>query len=182
MEGGMDQSSSKKKKSADDMLTVYDNVNSAMLMFNLTEKTLFAMNINAFRSKASQEAAKKPTEPASGDKPSMTCNKTGKTKTIMSYSCAEYICKTESETSYTAIWVYSGGKIIDMPFGSMLGAPPVMYGKSSGINGAVMGIDSYQNGEKKTSMEVTNINEKESLNLATKDFKRQEMPTVSFGQ
>ena len=179
MEGATDQS--KKKKSSDKMINVFDQQASAMLMFNLSEKTVFAMNMNAFRSAASQEASKKPQEQP-GKAPDMKCEKTSKTKTIMGYTCYEYTCRksTDKEGTYTSMWVYSGGKIVDMPFGGVAGTAPGMYGKNIGISGAVMGMDSYKEGEMQTSMVVTEINEKADLTLVSKDFKRQDMPSANF--
>ncbi len=175
-----DQAADNKKKTATKMITVYDNGSNAMLMFNLTEKSLFAMNMNAFRSRESMEAAKQPTDkkPATSD---VSCGKTGKTKTIMGYNCYEWVCKKADAKSYTAMWVNSDVKITDMPFMGG-GKVPSSYGKNTGINGGVLEIDVYENDELTTTMTVTEINTKENLTLVSADYKRQQIPAVNFSE
>lgn len=169
-----------KKKTDTKMISVYDNTNSAMLLFNLTEKSLFAMNLNAFRSRESIEASKNAgTKTPASD--GMNCGKTGKTKTIMGYSCYEYVCRKEGAKSHTAMWINSDVKMGDVPF--MAGRAPSYYGKNYGIEGSVLGIDTYNDNDELTaSMTVTAINQHEDLKLVTADFKRQQMAAANFGQ
>lgn len=167
-----------KKKSDAKIISVYDNGANAMLMFNLTEKSLFAMNINAFRSRESMEAAKQPAEKKTTTN-DMSCGKTGKTKNILGYNCYEWVCKKADAKSYTAMWVNSDVKISDMPFMGG-GKVPSSYGKNTGINGGVLEVDVYENDELTTTMTVTEINTKEDLKLVTADYKRQQIPAVNF--
>ena len=167
---------SSKKKTDTKMISVYDNTSNAMLLFNMTDKSLFAMNMNAFRSRESIEATKKPsTKTATSD---LDCGKTGKTKNIMGYSCYEYVCKKDSSKSRTAMWINSDVKMGDVPF--MMGRAPSYYGKNYSIGGSILEIDAYNdNGELTTTMTVTAINQKEDLTLVTAGYKRQQMPTIN---
>lgn len=167
------------KRADTKIISVYDNAKSALLMFNQTDKTLFAMNTNAFKSRANMEAAKKPSgNTAVKD---MKCSKSGKTKTILGYECYEYVCQKEGSKARSAMWVNSSLKMEDVPF--MMGRMPSYYGKATGITGAILEIDSYnEDGELVTTMTVTEINRNEDLRLVSADYKLQQMPTMNFKQ
>ena len=181
MEGDQSGRSSSKKKAEEKIITVYDNGNAAMLMFNVTKKTLFAMNLNAFRSRESMENdGKTPRSGSSTGKPKNNCTKTGKTKQILGYTCYEYICKKEGdEKSYTQMWMTTDVAMGDMP--ATAGNPAMAHSRSAGIAGAMLEMNSYEDGEIKMSMTVTEINKQETFKLTTADFKRAETPEVRFG-
>jgi hypothetical protein len=176
---GSQMGGNSKKKSSEKIITVFDADSTSMLMYNLTQKSLFGMNMNAFRSKASIEGTGK--KPTSGkNEPSdMKCGKTGKTKTIMGYTCQEYVCKSESRKSSTQMWFTTDLKLNESIYQTGSFAP--LFGNATGIGGAVLEINSYDDdGELATSMTVTDINTKENLKLVTAEFARQQMPAFNF--
>ena len=69
-------------------------------------------------------------------------------------------------------------KIGEVPF--MAGGMPGTYGKSSGVAGTVLEIDSYKDGELTTTMVVTEINEHADLLIKSAEFTLQGMPAVKF--
>lgn len=177
MDGNQMGGSEKKKKGKEEMVTVFDAGTSAMLMYNLTNKTLLAMNMNAFSSKASRERARQNNDKT--EKSDITCGKTGKTKTILGYTCYEYVCKSETKKSKTEMWLTTELKMVEGMYGMVQMA--AIYGNAAGLGGAVLETSHYNDdGELAMSMTVTAINTKETFKLVTADFSQQKIPAFNF--
>ena len=167
------------KKNEEKIITVFDAENALMLIYNLTQKTLLGMNLNAFKSKATIEAEKNKTNSATAES-DFKCDKTGKTKKILGYNCWEMICKSEAKKNSTQMWVTSEIKLN----GSAYSSPNLakIYGSNAGLaGGTVLEINNYnEDGELETSMTVTDINQKENLRLITAEYKRTQFEGVNF--
>jgi hypothetical protein len=175
---GSQMESNNKKKNSDKIITVFDIDSTSMLMYNYTQKTLFGMNINAFRSKESIEGTNKKKQ-SDNEKMDNNCSKTGKTKTILGYTCQEYVCKGENGKTTTQMWFTTELKLDEAVYKTGSMAP--MFNNTNGIGGAVLEINSYDSdGELATSMTVTDINKNENLKIVTSDFARQATPVFNF--
>jgi len=160
----------KKKKKNDEMLMVYDYKANTMLMLNVTDKTGMAININAFMSKENIEKREKGEHPASKTKSSMSCKRTGKTKTIQGYPCEAYICTDEERNTRSEVWITT--KIsINIAQSGARGPMAAYWGSTSSLGGMMMEGHFYKNDVLESSMEVTNINPHADVKVKTTDYK-----------
>ncbi|MBL7719469.1 MAG: DUF4412 domain-containing protein [Flavipsychrobacter sp.] len=160
-----------KKKSKEEMFVIYELVNNYMLMLNVKEKTGMAISMNAFMSgKAIEERNKKLNsgDPKSSD--NINCKKTGKTKSILGYSCEEYICTDEDKHTRSEFWITT--KLPVDVSRAYLQSPYAMYFRNSGkMGGMMMEGNFYKNDELQSTMLVTDVNTSANRKEVMKEYK-----------
>lgn len=160
----------RKKKKNDEMLIIYDYKANTMLMLNMTEKTGMAININAFMSGENIEKREKGGHPAAKTKSSMSCKRTGKTKTIQGYPCEEYICTDEDRNTRSEVWITT--KIpMNIAQSGARGPMAAYWGSTSSLGGMMMEGHFYKDNQLESSIEVTDINPHADMKIKTTDFK-----------
>ncbi|HEY1033147.1 MAG TPA: DUF4412 domain-containing protein [Flavipsychrobacter sp.] len=157
----------KKKKKKDEMFMIYDNKNNSMITLNDDEKTGMAININSFMSADAQ--ARRGQGYDNGPISDVKCNKTGKTKTILGYTCSEYVCIDEERNRKTEVWVTTK---LNIDISQSFARSPYSYlatGKNTG--GFMMEATHYKNNQIESKMEVTNVNESANVTKNISDYK-----------
>lgn len=160
----------RKKKKSDEMLMLYDYKANVMLMLNVTDKTGTAININAFMSKENIEKREQGTQTAGTRKTSVSCKRTGKTKTIQGYTCEEYICTDEEHNTRSEVWVTN--KIsMNLAKGGARGPMAAYWGSTSSLGGMMMEGHFYKNDKLESSMEVTQLDPHANMKVNTTEYK-----------
>lgn len=112
-----------------------------------------------------------PSIPQMPDKDTATvCSKTGKTKKILGYTCAEYICENKGHRLRTELWVADGLKVSLSKGGERTPFSP-LFKESGRVKGLVLSAAMYRNNQPFQKMEVTNLAKKGGLLIKAKDYK-----------
>lgn len=159
-----DMTNNQKSKSA--MLSIYDYAQNAFVMMDKNEKTIMAFTLNAFMSKAAQDKMKSGETLAEKSK-EVYCKKTGKTKQIKGYNCAEYSCTNEAKNTRTEMWVAS--TLFSKEVLSSLKLP--MFSSLTDMpSGMILEATTYKNNQLESKLEVTDINPKANFTQSTTGF------------
>lgn len=159
-------------KNADkNMMVVYDNKKSTMVMVDLQKKTYFAMNISAFKGMEKQMSG-------NSSKPdNIKCSKSGKTKSIQGYSCEEFVCVDNEKDSRGEVWVTD--KIPVDIAQSFKGSPIAAFFDGidgvAGMKGMMMEGKFYEKGELQSSVEIVEINTKSNQSITLSNYKKTDM-------
>lgn len=158
------------------MFTIYDYKNNSSIIFDLQKNTFMALNLNAFMSKENQ--VKRETGNARVNE-NIDCKKTGRTKMLLGYSCAEFICTDDRKGDRREMWIAT--KLPYTVSDALARTMRQRYtGNTQGMNGAVMEQHDYRDDELVREMSITEINPKENLTFPTQDYKYSGIGEVKF--
>ena len=156
------------KKRQDEQFIIYDYVKNAMIMLNEKDKTGMAMNINAFRSKESIEKRNEELKSGKTRESNTSCKATGKTKTILGYNCAEYICYDLDTDTKSEVWIAS--KISFHTKDMDARNPLAAYYRNSAHGGMILQGKFYKEEELTSSIDVTELNTNANYVKKTTDY------------
>lgn len=162
-----------RKRKNDEQFMIYDYKANAMLMLNQTKMTGMAINMNAFMSGEQIKQREQGGKKNKGNTTDRECKKTGKTKTILGYTCFEYVCINEDDQSRSEMWITT-----KLPFdlsktnsGNMAG----YFGHAAGLGGMMMQAKFYKRDQLESELEVTNVDNNANKVINTKDYKFNKM-------
>ncbi len=149
------------------MFSIYDYKNNSSLVFDLKHNTYMAFNLNAFMSKENQ--TRRETGNARVNE-HIECKKTGQKKTILGYSCAQFICTDDVRGERHEMWIAT-----QLPYtvsDALARTLRQRYtGNTQSMNGAVMEEHDYKDDELIREMMITEIVPKDNYTFPTQDFK-----------
>ncbi len=156
------------KKKKEEQFIIYDYIKNAMIMLNEEDKTGMAMNLNAFRSKESIEKRNEELQSGKTTETNTSCKATGKTKTILGYTCAEYTCYDLDTDTRSEVWIAS--KISFAPKNMDARNPLAPYYGKNAQGGMVLLGKFYKNDELTSTLEVTELNTKVNYVKKTTEY------------
>jgi hypothetical protein len=155
------EASDQKKKQ--EILIIYDTRTNAMLMLRQNEKTGLAVNINAFTSGDAAETI------ANQENTSVSCNKTGRSKSIRNYPCEEYVCTDLEKNTRIEVWI-TDRVPVNIVAHKTPGSLFHLFGNVKNLEGLLIAGDFYRDDVLETSIEVTEINDKANLTINTAEY------------
>lgn len=173
---GMMTYTEKKSVKKEDMFHIYDYKNNASMIFNMKDQTYMAFNLNAFMSKENQAKRE------SGDvkvKADIDCKKTGRTKEIQGYKCAEFVCEQTERGEKHEYWVTTQ---LPATLSESLARTrrQRFTGNTNGMNGAILEQYDYRDGELVSEMKVTALDPKKDFVFNTEAYKYNGVGQVHF--
>lgn len=149
-------------------LQVFDLRSGTLLVVNTREKRGIVMHLPSLATKQAEERRVRNLPPA-GDN-GCFCALTGKKKTIEGFSAVEYSCKNPTRDTRFDMWVTRELKIDLAPPGSRLELNGFL--QSAGRLGGIP-LEGYyfENGEMKSSMQVTDVNRSAQFFVNTEQYK-----------
>lgn len=160
-------SNNKGRNSSEDMTIVYDSKNTTMIMLNEGEKTAMAINYGAFMNMGMQNKATKKYQDEMKD---ISCKKTGKSKTIQGYNCAQYQCvDNDEEGKYADVWI-TDGITIDIDKASGFGLWNMALMNNAKIGGMMLEGKFYENNQMTSSIEITELDKNANHNILMSNY------------
>lgn len=173
---GMMMYKEKRGEKREDMFTIYDYKNNASMIFNMKDRTYMAFNLNAFMSRENQVRRETGNAKVNTD---IQCKKSGRTKVIRGYKCAEFVCTNEDKGEKNEFWVTSQLPVTLSE--SLARTMKQRYnGNLSGMNGAVLEEYNYRDGELVSEMKVTELDPNRNFDFNTTEYKYNGIGEVHF--
>ncbi len=158
------------------MFTIYDYKHNNSLLFDLKKNTYMAFNLNAFMSKENQQ--RRETGNAKVNE-HISCNKTGRKKTIQGYSCYEFVCNDERLGERHEYWIAT-----QLPYTMSDALSRTLKqrntGNTAGMNGAILEEHDYKGEDLIREMMVLELNPHESYTFDTRDYKYNGIGEIHF--
>lgn len=133
-------------KHSEDISIIFDNKNKTIITIDEQEKSGMAMSLDGIGNIMKQFGSMYQKEDAEQEKPNYSITKTGKTKTILGYSCSEYliISNDKDENTESSVWVSKDTKIIHYNIMNALGKDMIEKSNTykNQLNGAVLEMHS----------------------------------------
>lgn len=142
-----------------------DDMQGDMYILFAGNKTGIYMNMMGMKMKKSISSTQMANYDNTDQIENATISKTGKTRSILGYTCQEYLAKTEDATSH--IWATTGNFPFQGNFVPLLG---MKKSKKNPIDGFVLEMNTVTKNEN-ISIRVTKINTTKNLTLNTAEYK-----------
>jgi hypothetical protein len=162
--------SSVDNKKKNETFMIYEIKANYMVMLDTKKMAGMAMNLNAFMSGKAIAEREKKIESGEVKDGKHDCKKTGKTKTILGYSCDEYVCTDEEKGQRSEMWMTN--KIpVDITQANMRGPYAAYFRKNNKMTGMMMEATFYKDDVIQSTMLVTEVNNKANRKEVMANYK-----------
>lgn len=152
----------------EDITSIFDYTQNAMISLNKTTMTGMAFSMNAFMSKETQDKLKE-SQSAPSSTSTTTCGKTGASKVIQGYKCEEYVCTNTEKNTKIVAWICPTLFSQNL-FSSMFKNYSSNYNFPSAA-GMALECYMYKGAVLETKLLVSNINKTANYTISTKEYK-----------